>query len=106
MQVQKLNIGWEKCRVFDGTDIIQCFKCQGYNHKSSDCKNEEICYKCHGSHKSKECKKEIINKCINCIKANKRLNMGLDENHVTSNKECPVYQNKLNYKKKRLGLSA
>lgn len=103
-EAQKLNIGWEKCRIFDGTDIIQCFKCFGYNHKAGECKNDEICYKCHENHKSKECNKEIINKCINCIRTNRRLNMGLDENHATSNKECPVYQNKLEMKKKRLGL--
>ena len=48
----KLNIGWDRCRVFDGTDVLQCFKCQGYNHK------------CHGNHKSKECNKEIVKKCI------------------------------------------
>ena len=49
--VHKLNIGWEKCRVFDGTDIIICFKCLGYNHKSSECISEEKCYRCHGNHK-------------------------------------------------------
>ena len=31
---------------------------------------------------------------------NKKLNMGLDENHVTMSKQCPaVYQNKMNNKK-------
>ena len=29
---QKLNIGWEKCRVSDGTNINMYFKCLGYNH--------------------------------------------------------------------------
>lgn len=106
MSAQRLNVGWEKCRIYDGTDIMQCFKCQGYNHKSEDCRNEDVCYKCHGPHKSKECNKEIIVKCINCIRANQKLNIGLDENHVTANRECPVYQNKLNNKKKRLGLIA
>ena len=45
----KLNIGWDRCRVFDGTDVLQCFKC-------------------HGNHRSKECNKEIVRKCINCMK--------------------------------------
>ncbi|KAI8120531.1 hypothetical protein CVS40_8209 [Lucilia cuprina] len=101
---QKINIGWERCRVFDGTDIIQCMKCRGYNHKARECKNQECCLKCHGCHKTKECDKEQINKCINCIRMNNRLNMGLDDNHQTNNKECPVYQNKLKIKKKNLGL--
>ena len=68
-----------KCRFSDGTDIIMCFKCLGYT-----------CYKCLGNHKSKECDKEILSKCVNCIGANKILNMGLNENHVTTDKECPV----------------
>ena len=58
----KLNTGWDRCRVFDGTDVLQCFKCQGYNHKASECKNEDTCYKCHGNHKSKEYNKEIVKK--------------------------------------------
>lgn len=106
MTGQKLNVGWDRCKVFDGTDIIQCFKCQGYNHKSSECRNESICYKCHGNHRSKDCNKGAIMRCVNCVKENKRLNLGLDENHGTNNRECPVYQNKLNNKKRRIGLSA
>lgn len=106
MDAQKLNIGWEKCRVFEGTDIIQCYKCMGYNHKSKECKFEEVCYKCHGNHKSKECTNSILNKCINCVRVNKRLNLGLEENHTSTNRECPVYQNKLNAKRRRSGLMA
>lgn len=105
MSLQKINVGWERCRVFDGTEVVQCFKCKGFNHKAADCKSEEICYKCHGNHKSNDCDKEILIKCINCIRMNKKLNLGLDENHTTSNKECPVYQNKLRNKKKRFGLN-
>ena len=45
-----------------------------------------------------------INKCINCVRVNNRLNLGLNENHSTNSKECPVYQNKLITKKRRNGL--
>lgn len=106
INAQKVNIGWEKCRIYEGTDIIQCFKCNGYNHTSRECKFEEICYKCHGNHKSKECTKNIINKCVNCMRVNSRLNLGLDDNHTTTNRECPVLQNKLNAKRRRIGLKA
>lgn len=105
MDERKINIGWEKCRIFDGTEIIQCFKCRGYNHKAVECKNNEICLKCHGAHKSKECNNEILKKCINCIRNNQKLNLGLDDNHYTSSRSCPVYQNKLNFKKKQRGIN-
>ena len=105
ISAQKLNVGGEKCRVFDGTQIIQCFKCKGFNHKSIDCRNEITCLKCHGNHNTKQCNKEYIHKCINCKRMNSKLNLGLDENHETTDKECPVYVNKLKLKKKRMGLN-
>lgn len=73
VEMRKVNIGWERCRVFDGTDVTQCLKCRGYNHIAKECKNQEICLRCHGQHKTKDCKnKEQIMKCINCMKINKK----------------------------------
>ncbi|XP_075167539.1 uncharacterized protein LOC142239631 [Haematobia irritans] len=106
MNAGKINIGWERCRIFDGTDVLQCFKCKGYNHKAKDCKNQEVCNKCHGNHKSKDCQREQMMKCINCIHVNKNLKLDLDENHFTNSKQCPVYMNKLSAKKRRRGISA
>ena len=51
-------------------------------------------------HKSRECNKEIMDKCFNCIRANKRLNLDPDENHSMNHRNCIVYQNKFNLKKK------
>lgn len=107
MEEGRVNIGWERCRVYDGTEVIQCLKCKGYNHLAKDCRNQEICLKCHGQHRTKNCEnQEQIMKCINCLNVNKKLNMGLDENHFTNDRECPVYQNKLKNKMKSIGLSA
>ena len=97
----KLNIGWNRWRVFSGTDVLHCFKCRDYNHKSSECKNDDTCYKC----KNKGCNKEIVKKCINCVKENKRLNLGLEEDHATFNIDCPVYQNRRMLRKRRIGLA-
>lgn len=105
ISIQKLNIGWDRCRIFDGTDVIRCYKCNGFNHKAAECNNEEVCYKCHGKHKSKECKNEIVSKCLNCIHMKKTRNLELDENHTTISKECPVYKKKLEIKKKNIGLN-
>lgn len=105
IEAHKINIGWEKCRVFDGTELMQCFKCQGFNHRANECRSQESCLKCHANHRTKDCKIQMIEKCINCIRANNKLNMGLDENHNTLSRECPVYLNKLNIKKRNMGLS-
>lgn len=40
----KVNVGWDKCRVSDGTQVLICYKCRGFNHKASECKNNESCY--------------------------------------------------------------
>lgn len=103
---QRINIGWDRCRVFDGIEVTQCFKCRGFNHKAEGCRNEEICYKCHGKHNSTTCQEEIVEKCINCIKAKTILNIQVDENHKTNDRQCPMYQNKLKIKKKISGVTA
>ncbi|XP_067614444.1 uncharacterized protein [Eurosta solidaginis] len=58
LKLDKLNIGWERCKVYDGVDITMWFKCKGYNHKASECKNEDVCSKCLGKHKPMECKEQ------------------------------------------------
>lgn len=105
LTARKINIGWERCKVFDGVEIMYCYKCKGYNHKSNECKSEETCLKCHGNHKTSECNKEALAKCINCIRSNRKFNLGLDENHPTLSRTCPVYLNKLDIKKKNIGYS-
>lgn len=41
---ERVNIGWERCIIYDGTAITQCLKCKGCNHLAKDCRNEEICF--------------------------------------------------------------
>lgn len=37
----KIKIGWCRCRVSECVDVRRCFKCCGYNHKSSQCKAKQ-----------------------------------------------------------------
>ena len=48
MEEKKLNVGWKRCRVYYGTECVQCMECRGYNHIAKECKNQEICLKCRG----------------------------------------------------------
>ena len=64
--------------------VTQCHKCLGYNHKPAECRNEEVCFKFYANHESRDCGKEIMDKYFNYIRVNKRLNLGLDENHNTN----------------------
>lgn len=69
--------------MFDGTEIKQCFICEGYNHITRKYRNQETCFRCHGSHRQKECEKDKVEECINCVLMNRKLRLDLDENHYT-----------------------
>lgn len=89
MSIGRLNIGWERCRVFENLSFKMCYKCCGFNHKAKSCKNEIRCKKCAGNHDIKECKSEV-NKCANCINAVEKLKINLDVNHSAYDRECRV----------------
>ena len=98
----KLNIGWERCKVYDGTRVLCCFKCKGFNHKSENCQEREVCVKCLGEHRTDSCTLSPVNKCINCIRANKKYNLTVDINHSSLDTTCPGYQKHLVEKKKKI----
>ena len=64
MEERNVNVGWEINRVYDKTELVQNMKCWGYNHIAKEYKNQEICLKCHGQHKTVNCEsQEKIIKC-------------------------------------------
>ena len=103
INIGKMNIGWERCRVFDGTRVLCCFKCKGFNHRMVDCSEKEVCLNCLGEHRTDSCNLAPVNKCINCIRSNTKLNLSLDVNHATMDKSCPGYIHHLEQKKKKIG---
>ena len=51
------------------SEITQCYRCYGFNHKSSSCKKEQVCSKCgDNGHFHLDCKNPTI-KCVNCKEA-------------------------------------
>ena len=42
LAAEKINIGWERCKVYDEFRVLQCFKCKGFNQKAENCKNDEV----------------------------------------------------------------
>lgn len=100
MQARKLKIGWAICKVYEHFSLMRCYKCNGYNHKAEKCTNSKTCGKCGGQHETKECD-SANKKCINCMKANERLKLNLDENHSAFDSTCKVFQNKVEIYKRR-----
>lgn len=101
MQNKRINIKWDRCRVYDYINIRRCFNCSGYNHLANYCKNRMACSKCAEEHTLKECNNQE-EKCRNCIMANDRVNLGLDICHPSWSQDCETYKRKVNAKMKLL----
>lgn len=100
---ERINIGWDRCRVYEAISITRCFKCSGYGHKASICTAKKACPKCAGSHCLTECEAENQEtKCINCKRAMERLGIKLDDAHEAWSKDCKVYQRKLEIEKSKI----
>lgn len=61
--------------------IRQCYKCQQFNHISTNCKNPVVCLRCGENHHHKTCSKDKREaKCVNCA-----------GEHSAASKNCPIY---------------
>jgi hypothetical protein len=68
----RIKLGWAIYSIDDYTEDKRCFRCSRYNHNFQECKREETCPLCTGSHKLKECTAtKSEHKCINCLICNK-----------------------------------
>lgn len=101
LSMGKIKVGWVKCAIREFYDLKRCFKCQGYNHKASACKNKMACIKCSGEHDSKDCISSVI-KCINCTKMNELFGLDTLCEHEATDKNCPVYIRKFRVLKERI----
>ncbi|XP_052566662.1 uncharacterized protein LOC128093526 [Culex pipiens pallens] len=97
----KVNIGFDRCSVFEAIKVLRCFKCGEFGHISTKCTNSETCSKCSESHKTAECTSSVM-KCVNCLKKNKEQKMNLDVYHAAFSSKCPVFRHLAAIKKDRL----
>lgn len=96
MNEEKVNINWDRCKIYDATEVTRCFSCSGFNHKASQCRSDKACPKCAGPHLLNECKANDNElKCINCTHAVEKLKMTLDTKHAAWSTDCAVFKRKL-----------
>lgn len=91
LNIGKLNIKWDRCSVFENLNVRRCFNCAGYFHGFEKCTFPKACSKCSEEHNLRECTNGIY-ACINCKRANEKLNLNLDINHPAWSEECQVYK--------------
>lgn len=78
----KINIGWNRCPVYNEYGIVRCFKCCKYGHFIKDCKEKQVCPKCSEEHILNVCHSNVA-KCSNCVLSNKKYGMSLNVEHTT-----------------------
>ncbi|XP_037942901.1 uncharacterized protein LOC119675767 [Teleopsis dalmanni] len=97
MKERRINIRWDRCIVYEHLNVMRCYKCWGFNHKASVCKEiDNVCAKCSETgHTHKECKNVFI-KCVNCVKAKKTLNLReLSTDHDCRDVMCKTLQRRV-----------
>jgi hypothetical protein len=61
-------IGKNKHSVEHFVELIQCYKCSKFGHKTEECRSTKLfCPNCGLGHELKECKTDFIPKCNNCF---------------------------------------
>ena len=96
----KLYVDMQSHKVSDHFHVQQCYKCQGFGHKSGSdkCPLKEggnHCLYCGGNHMSKSCpcKKDTSqHKCINCLNSSNPKIKSNAHGHTASSKQCPLYR--------------
>jgi hypothetical protein len=90
---KKVKLEWHICKIEDYVAATRCYKCSKLNHRARDCRGEEICPLCAGSHNPKECTTNPQEyKCIKCLSYNKHNQKNtICVNHTSLDKICPSW---------------
>ncbi|KMQ86031.1 hypothetical protein RF55_15102 [Lasius niger] len=102
LRMERINVGWRKCRVVDYVNVKRCFNCWGFYHIARNCKRPITCSKCAGDHKDMDCKAKK-EKCVNCMYKNKNYNLKINDEHNALSGECPTLKKALEEEKKKTG---
>ena len=68
-------VGLSRCKSFDHFFVPQCYHCYKFYHFAGESPDRDMpgtCGKCTGRQKTKDCKRNFLEKCINCVKKCKR----------------------------------
>lgn len=101
MEIMKVKVMWSVCRVTEDLKVFRCYKCNGYNHKQSNCTNKVTCRLCALNHHSSVCK-STKEECVNCKVANSKFGLKLNTNHPATSDKCGVYKRKVEAERRKI----
>ncbi len=100
IELREIQLGASLSYVNRHIRMIFCFNCNRFGHYQSECKYNETCVSCAGSHNSRSCKETEI-KCSNCAEENEKRNIKrqkpVDLKHRADSNTCPQYIKYRNY---------
>lgn len=82
--LQKIALGYVKCKIYEVNASSRCYRCQRHGHFADNCKNKLACSRCSLEHKADECPTPANFKCVNCV-----LNGKTVVNHASYSSLCP-----------------
>lgn len=97
MAEKRIFIGWERLLVYEDLDIPRCYRCQGFYHKSNNCRNKTVCPVCSEEHEQRQCTKRK-KCCKNCATSNELYKTSYNTEHHAADSKC----SSLDYHKKML----
>lgn len=104
MKIKRVKVIWSNCKVIEDLNVFRCFKCNGYNHKSTNCTNSQSCKRCAGKHDFSKCDVERET-CVNCVVANEKYNLKLNVNHAAYSEKCAVYIKRIEAERRKVKYS-
>lgn len=100
MNERKIFIGWDRCTIVECVDLLRCYNCSGFQHKSVECKRAKACPRCAENHDLKDCRSEK-RECTNCKFAVETYRLKLDINHEAWSSQCPTFLRRLNIQRSK-----
>lgn len=101
LEMSVISLPWRECQILEHFYIKRCFKCCGFSHIAQECRLEQVCSKCSGSHRHNACRSNKIC-CFNCKTSNEKYNLNLDTKHHAWSKECAVIQRRMSKLRNRI----
>lgn len=108
MKLQRVYIGWERCRVVENINVKRCYNCSEYGHLASSCEKPVCCPRCAECHEISECVSDFV-KCVNCDKMNSLRTAKSDHladiHHSSWSQKCPIYIKRFNKARQNIDYS-
>lgn len=98
---RSFNLDFNSHVIREYVDVIRCYKCQKYGHKSGSCSSQVACGKYGLNHDFKGCQAKEVH-CINCKAHNDRTGGNVTVSHICGTYNCYVQEEMIQRQKEKI----